>query len=86
MTSRSASAGSSCSTTYHSTPAASPAATISAIGRTPSPGTAVYVFDAATGALEWQSGILPGGYGEVNLLRLGNVDADPQLEIVAGSE
>lgn len=45
----------------------------------------VQVHDAATGALEWTSGVLlplgaPGGV----LLRVGNVDADPAPEIVVG--
>lgn len=49
------------------------------------PGYFLYVFDGATGALEWrsqpQSGLWPYG----GLLRVANVDGDAQLEIVTAS-
>jgi hypothetical protein len=47
-------------------------------------GAFVYVFDAASGALEWKSPALSGGWQQITLLRVANVDADAALEIVAG--
>ncbi len=46
-------------------------------------GIFVLVFDAATGAEEWMSPALSQD-GEPSLLRLANVDADPQPEILVG--
>ena len=45
--------------------------------------TQVYVYDAATGNLEWQSPALSSGTH--SLLRIADVDLDPALEIVAAS-
>lgn len=42
----------------------------------------VYVFDAATGALEWRDPLATTLWPNSSLLRLANVDADPALEIV----
>jgi outer membrane protein assembly factor BamB len=42
-----------------------------------------FVYDAATGALEWQSPPLGTFYPSLSLLRVANVDGDPQPEIVA---
>jgi hypothetical protein len=49
------------------------------------PGLFLYVFDAATGALEWQSPSLGAGFASLSLLRIANVDADPQPEILLGA-
>ena len=46
------------------------------------PGTYVYVYDARTGALEWQSPSIGTYWANLSLLRVGNVDADPNPEIV----
>ncbi len=45
-------------------------------------GAFVYVYDAATGALEWQSPALSGSWQQLSLLRVANVDADAAQEIV----
>lgn len=49
---------------------------------TGAPGVYVYVFDAATGTQEWQTTSLGNYWASLSLLRLGNVDSDPNLEIV----
>ncbi len=49
------------------------------------PGIRVYVFDAATGSLEWQGPILMSGWGSLNFLRVANVDADANPEIVVAN-
>jgi hypothetical protein len=49
---------------------------------TGAPGVFVYVVDAATGAREWRSPSVTGGFGSLSLLRLAQVDADPALEIL----
>ncbi|HET9316782.1 MAG TPA: DUF11 domain-containing protein, partial [Vicinamibacteria bacterium] len=50
------------------------------------PGVFVYVYDAGTGSLEWQSpDLAPGLFKSMALLRLGNVDGDPNVEIVVGA-
>ena len=43
----------------------------------------VYVVDAATGAREWRSPRIDGGF-PLSLLRLAQLDADPALEILVG--
>lgn len=48
-------------------------------------GTYVYVFAAATGAQEWRSPLLTTG-SSLDLLRVANVDADPNPEIVVVSD
>ncbi len=48
-------------------------------------GVSVLVFDAATGALEWQSPLLASGYVDLPWLRVAQLDADPQPEIVVGA-
>lgn len=45
-------------------------------------GTYVYVYDALTGALEWRSTSIGTYWANLSLLRIGNVDADPNPEIV----
>jgi hypothetical protein len=45
-------------------------------------GAFVYVYDAATGALEWQSPALSGSWQQLSLLRVANVDADAAQELV----
>ena len=52
---------------------------------TGAPGVYVDVYDAASGALEWRSPDLPAYWSSFSLLRLANVDDDPQLEIVVGA-
>jgi hypothetical protein len=52
---------------------------------TGAPGHFAYVFDAATGALEWQSPALGTGWPESSLLRVAQVDDDPAREIVVAS-
>ncbi|WNG56934.1 hypothetical protein F0U59_20840 [Archangium gephyra] len=61
---------------------------VSSVGteHTGAPGHYVYVHDAATGALEWQSPTLaPWGWLHLSLLRVANVDADPALEVVVAN-
>lgn len=53
---------------------------------TGAPGAYVYVFDAATGALEWQSPSLSSDFISFPFLRLGNVDGDANVEIVFAAE
>lgn len=48
-----------------------------------SPGLSIYVLDAASGVLEWQSPILVFG-GSMPYLRVGQVDGEPNVEIVVG--
>lgn len=48
-------------------------------------GTYVYVFNASTGVQEWRSPISLGSYwAELWYLRVANVDADPNPEIIVG--
>jgi hypothetical protein len=47
-----------------------------------STGFLLYVFDAATGTIEWQSPTLVTTGYKLSLLRVANVDSDPQPEIV----
>ena len=47
--------------------------------------TVVYVFDAASGALEWESPLLGGG-ASATLLRLAQLDLDAPLEIVVARD
>lgn len=49
---------------------------------TGAPGVYMYVFDAATGAEEWHSVNLGTMWAALNLLRVANVDADPQPEMI----
>ncbi len=56
------------------------------VQHTGAPGVYVYVFDAATGAPEWQSPSLAGGFVGLHWLRVAQLDAtDPQLEIAVGA-
>jgi hypothetical protein len=48
-------------------------------------GGVVFVFNASTGALEWQSPNLVAVSGMLSLMRVTNVDADSHLEIVVAS-
>jgi uncharacterized repeat protein (TIGR01451 family) len=49
-------------------------------------GAFIHVYDAATGALEWTSpNLTPGFWGDFPYLRVANVDADANLEILVGS-
>ncbi len=60
---------------------------LEAVASTTSPyssGALLYVFDAATGFLEWQSPSLLSG-ANMDFLRIANVDGDPQPEILAGA-
>ncbi len=50
------------------------------------PGTYVYVFAAASGAQEWRSPLLTSGFSTLDLLRVANIDADPNPEIVVVSD
>ena len=50
---------------------------------TGAPGTYLYVYDAATGAEEWHSIDLTY-WGSLALLRVGNIDDDPQPEMLIG--
>lgn len=52
------------------------------IETTGAPGAFVYVYDAATGALEWQSPALSGSWQNLSLLRVADVDADAAQEII----
>jgi hypothetical protein len=45
---------------------------------------AVYVFEGNSGWLRFRTAILPGFASEFQVLRTGNVDSDPDQEIVAG--
>lgn len=54
------------------------------VEHTGAPGVFVFVLDAATGAQEWTSPSLAGSWANLALLRLANVDADPQPEILVG--
>lgn len=47
-------------------------------------GSHVFVYDAETGVQEWISPSLSSGSGRLELLRVANVDADPDPEIVVG--
>lgn len=47
-------------------------------------GAHVLVYDATTGVLKWQSPSLSFGWGNLDLLRVENVDSDPNLEIIVG--
>jgi hypothetical protein len=61
---------------------------VSSVGteHTGAPGHSLYVHDAATGALEWQSPTLaPWGWLHLSLLRVANVDADPAREAVVAN-
>lgn len=49
---------------------------------TGAPGTFLYVYDAETGALEWRSPSLGTYWANLSLLRVGNIDSDPNPEIV----
>ena len=55
------------------------------VQHTGAPGVFVYVFDAATGAQEWRSPALSSGFVDLPWLRLAQVDADPQPDIVVGA-
>ena len=46
----------------------------------------LFVYDGATGALEWQSPSLGSNLLNFAYLRLANVDSDPALEIVVGKD
>ncbi len=46
----------------------------------------IFVYDGASGALEWQSTNLGSGFLSYSHLRLANVDGDPALEIVLGED
>jgi uncharacterized repeat protein (TIGR01451 family) len=52
------------------------------VEHTGAPGVYLYVYDAATGGLEWQSPSFSSGFVAVPFLRIANVDADPNTEIV----
>jgi uncharacterized repeat protein (TIGR01451 family) len=52
------------------------------VEHTGAPGVYLYIYDATTGALEWQSPSFSSGFVAVPFLRIGNVDADPNVEIV----
>lgn len=45
-------------------------------------GTYVYIYNAANGSLEWKSESIGVFWGNLDLLRVANVDADSNLEIV----
>jgi len=47
-------------------------------------GVHILIYDATTGVLEWQSPSLSNGWGRLDLLRVENVDLDPNLEIIVG--
>jgi hypothetical protein len=49
---------------------------------TGSPGEYLYVFNGATGAEEWRSVSLGSGWPTLSLLRVGDVDADDNLEMI----
>jgi hypothetical protein len=49
---------------------------------TGAPGVFVYAINASTGAQEWRSPSVTGGFGALSLLRLAQVDTDPALEIL----
>jgi uncharacterized repeat protein (TIGR01451 family) len=53
---------------------------------TGAPGTYVYVYNASSGALEWQSPSFSPPFMSVPFLRLGNVDADANVEIVFAAD
>ncbi|HEY4634888.1 MAG TPA: VCBS repeat-containing protein, partial [Candidatus Limnocylindrales bacterium] len=53
-----------------------------AVQHTGAPGVFLYVLDAATGAIEWQSPTLASGFANLSLLRVASVDGDSQPEIV----
>lgn len=55
------------------------------VQHTGAPGVFVYVFDATTGVQEWRSPSLASGFVDLEWLRLAQVDADPQSEIVVGA-
>jgi hypothetical protein len=55
------------------------------VQHTGAPGLFLYVLDAATGAIEWQSPSLGPGFQNLSLVRVANVDGDPQPEIVLAS-
>jgi hypothetical protein len=55
------------------------------VQHTGAPGVYVYVFDAATGVEEWRSPSIVSGFVDLPWLRLAQVDADPQLDIVVGA-
>lgn len=45
-------------------------------------GTYIYVFNASTGALEWKSTTFGAAWGQLDFLRVANVDADANPEII----
>lgn len=51
---------------------------------TGAPGTYLYVFNTVNGAEEWHSVQLGSYWASLTYLRVGNVDADPQMEMVVG--
>jgi hypothetical protein len=55
------------------------------VEHTGAPGVYVYVFNAATGALKWRSPSLSAGFVNLPLLRVANLDGDPQPEIIVGA-
>jgi hypothetical protein len=52
---------------------------------TGAPNGYVYVLNGRTGAIEWRSPSVGGTFTRVELLRVGNIDSDPQPEILAGT-
>jgi len=60
---------------------------VAAVGKVHSgaPGQYVYVFDAATGALEWQSPSLGSGWPTLSLLRMADLNDDGRPEIVVAN-
>lgn len=56
------------------------------VQHTGAPGTFVFVYDGSTGAEQWRSPSLAQGFaGNLSLLRVAQVDADPALEIVVAN-
>lgn len=52
---------------------------------TGAPGVYAYVYNARTGAEKWHSVDIGSYWGSLDFLRLGNIDHDPQPEIVVGA-